>query len=233
MNSPERMEKWRNFKLLAHGINVQPFLREIDANAKLWTADESRQKSVVVQQHTQSILLRVADTLVETADVRDVQETRYSKRAKGFPLIIGFVNEFTARLRGQIGRILIVRLAPHSDVGRHVDQGQYYTERNRYHLVLKSREGSLLSAGDERVLMREGEMWWFDNKKPHDSVNPSNEWRIHVIFDVKADHIEPAEYQRNAKRNSTQSQELEGNMEGNSVQVVPPLVHMPAISLTS
>jgi len=32
--------------------------------------------------------------------------------------------------------------------------------------------------------MREGELWWFDNKQYHEACNESDEWRIHYIFDL-------------------------------------------------
>jgi len=51
------------------------------------------------------------------------------------------------------------------------------------HLVLKSTAGSWLRAGDEEVTMREGELWWFDNKAVHEAWNKGGD-RIHLIFDV-------------------------------------------------
>ncbi|MGK7915145.1 MAG: aspartyl/asparaginyl beta-hydroxylase domain-containing protein [Prochloraceae cyanobacterium] len=32
--------------------------------------------------------------------------------------------------------------------------------------------------------MKPGELWWFDNKKPHEAINEADDWRIHLIFDV-------------------------------------------------
>ena len=66
----------------------------------------------------------------------------------------------------------------------HVDAGEYYRIRDRYHLVLRSALGSPLTAGEETVTMREGELWAFDNKARHEARNPSPEPRVHLIFDV-------------------------------------------------
>jgi aspartyl/asparaginyl beta-hydroxylase (cupin superfamily) len=65
-----------------------------------------------------------------------------------------------------------------------VDGGDYYRIRDRYHLVLVSAIGSPMACGDEEAVMREGELWWFDNKKPHEAFNRSDEGRIHLIFDL-------------------------------------------------
>jgi len=32
--------------------------------------------------------------------------------------------------------------------------------------------------------MKEGDVWWFDNRVPHEAFNDSDEERIHVILDV-------------------------------------------------
>ncbi|MEO0968094.1 MAG: aspartyl/asparaginyl beta-hydroxylase domain-containing protein [Cyanobacteria bacterium J06639_18] len=39
--------------------------------------------------------------------------------------------------------------------------------------------------------MQEGELWWFDNKQPHESFNASEQWRIHLIFDVLPEGVIP------------------------------------------
>ena len=41
-----------------------------------------------------------------------------------------------------------------------------------------------MSSGSEAVVMREGELWTFDNKARHDARNPTDEPRVHLIFDV-------------------------------------------------
>jgi aspartyl/asparaginyl beta-hydroxylase (cupin superfamily) len=33
--------------------------------------------------------------------------------------------------------------------------------------------------------MREGELWWFDNKQEHEARNDSEYDRIHLIFDLE------------------------------------------------
>ncbi len=66
----------------------------------------------------------------------------------------------------------------------HRDAGDYYRVRDRYHLVLRSPLGSFLRAGDQTVLMREGELWVFNNKIRHTAWNPARVPRIHLIFDL-------------------------------------------------
>ena len=72
-----------------------------------------------------------------------------------------------------------MKLKPLGRVYRHFDRGEYYRIRDRYHLVLQSEAGSLLTSGDEQMRMQEGELWWFDNKKFHEAYNLSEQPRIH------------------------------------------------------
>ncbi|MEE4162532.1 MAG: aspartyl/asparaginyl beta-hydroxylase domain-containing protein, partial [Woeseiaceae bacterium] len=63
--------------------------------------------------------------------------------------------------------------------------GEYYARRDRFHLVVDSTGESTLSAGDEEVGMRVGELWWFDNKSIHSASNTSERYRTHLVFDVE------------------------------------------------
>lgn len=86
-------------------------------------------------------------------------------------------------LDGRLERVSLVRLRAQGHVYRHVDDGCYYAIRDRYHVPILSN-GSEMKCGSEGVTMRPGELWWFDNKKCHESRNPSPVPRIHLIFDV-------------------------------------------------
>lgn len=179
-----RQEEKKSFRLIRSGIDVQPFLAELVAGDDLWLADTSRQDKIAVQRHTQTIALRMADSPRQGFDPREVHESRYSRHAGRFPLTLAFVQAFAREVGGALARVMLVRLAPHSSVGRHIDTGAYYACRDRYHLVIRSH-GSVLEAGGEQVTMNAGELWWFDNKQPHEALNASDEWRVHLIFDIE------------------------------------------------
>jgi hypothetical protein len=175
-----------SFRLINQNVDVLPLLAEIEAQANLWTQDTRRQEQIKVQQETQTIPLRRARRPFPqgVTQTRDVHASALTPWAKQFPLILGWIEAFVTDLGGELGRASIVRLAPYGRVHRHIDHGEYYRHRDRYHLILKSSCGSLLIAGEEWARMQPGEVWWFDNKVPHAAYNPSDQWRIHLIFDV-------------------------------------------------
>jgi hypothetical protein len=104
--------------------------------------------------------------------------------SKRFPATISLLRRTADSLGGSLGRAKFALLPPGRKVLPHVDRGDYYRCRDRYHLVLRSAQGSRMRAGGEEVVMHEGELWWFDNKALHSAANPSDEDRIHLIFDV-------------------------------------------------
>lgn len=174
------------FKLLNSGIDVSSMYQEIVANEPSWyIARFKRENTVRVQQETNTIHIR---TLLPHSDINvkteDNHETTWTKLSRKFPLACQFMNDFATSINGTLSRALIVRLKPKGIVYRHIDDGAYYVIRDRYHLVIKSSHGSPLYSADEKVEMQEGELWWFDNHQHHQAENPSNDWRIHYIFDV-------------------------------------------------
>jgi len=179
-------ETGSHFTRISNGIDVGPLLSELDAAPEMWLADTSRQRKVRCQRDTQNIFLRVAKKPLPpgTRNANDVHESRLARSAARFPRALAFCQRIADVQRGELGRATFVALQPRGWVRPHVDAGAYYRVRDRFHLVLKSSGGSPLTAGGETVVMHEGELWAFDNKAEHDARNPSDEPRLHLIFDV-------------------------------------------------
>ncbi|NEQ99881.1 MAG: aspartyl/asparaginyl beta-hydroxylase domain-containing protein, partial [Cyanothece sp. SIO2G6] len=183
----DKAESLQYFRLIHSTVEVQPLLDEIAAHEQLWLHNTSRQDNITVQRETQTIYLRSVKKPFPPGitSSNDVHASRPTNLAEQFPQVMQWVEQFAQAQDGELGRVAIVRLAPHGRVYRHIDQGDYYRVRDRYHLVLHSATGSLLGAGDEWVRLHPGECWWFNNKIPHEAYNESDDWRIHVIFDVQ------------------------------------------------
>jgi len=177
-----------HFGRLMNGIDVAPFLQEIDEKPRNWLVNTKR-KGIGVQQHTDSITLRRAEyNFVPGANnidiMMDVQESVTGQLAGQYPRLMSFLNGFSEQIgKGALSRAMIVRLTPRMQVGRHWDSGYYYLCRDRYHLVLRSTGSDMECAGVRRT-WNVGELWWFNNNLWHSASNGGDDWRIHVIFDV-------------------------------------------------
>ena len=186
MTAAPRPEPLSNIARCAAGLDVRAILAEVGARPELWLRDTSRQRNVRCQRHTQSIYLRAAAKPLPPGakNANDVQACRTLRTAEHLPQTLAFCRDTAAGSGGTLGRAMLVSLMPGSRVYPHVDRGEYYRVRDRYHLVVKSLSGSRLTVGDETAVLREGELWVFNNKIRHAAWNDSREPRVHLIFDV-------------------------------------------------
>ena len=175
-----------HFTRVAEAVDIQPLLAELDAQPDMWLADTSRQRKVRCQRNTLNIFLRAPKKPLPPGakNANDVHESRRMRAAAKFPRTLAFCEGIADEWGAVLGRATLVALLPNSRVYPHIDMGDYYRIRDRLHLVLRSPEGSPLSAEEETVTMREGELWVFNNKVEHWAENPSQEPRVHLIFDV-------------------------------------------------
>lgn len=82
-----------------------------------------------------------------------------------------------------VSRCGFLSLPVGGSVGTHIDIGNYYQTRDRYHISI---QGSYkYHVGDEEILIEPGMLVWFDNKAPHGTENVGDVTRITFVFDVK------------------------------------------------
>ena len=173
------------FRRVESGLDPQPLLDEIAGVEGAWSLNTGRQDKVKSQREAEAIPIRgLVKSKIHGRERRDVHESRFTTISQRFPLVRAFIENFAARQDAEMGRGKIVRLKPGHRVYPHIDRGEYYQHRDRYHLILRSPQGSYLKSGDEEIRMREGELWWFDNKQMHEAMNDGTDHRIHVIFDL-------------------------------------------------
>ena len=174
-----------NFRLIEKKVNVSPLLEEIASVEGAWDLNQGRQSTIKVQREAKAIPIRgLRKSKIAGRKKWDVHESRFTTISQKFPAMRAQLEHWAAELNGELSRAKIVKLEPGHRVYPHIDRGDYYRIRNRYHLVLRSEPGNYLKAGDEQVWMKPGELWWFDNKAEHEAENGSDTARIHFIFDL-------------------------------------------------
>ena len=82
-----------------------------------------------------------------------------------------------------VSRCAFLSLPVGGSVGTHVDVGNYYLTRDRYHLSIQGTYE--YHVGDEKVVITPGMLVWFNNKLPHGTKNLGDDIRITFVFDVK------------------------------------------------
>ena len=180
----------RNFLKIADGVDVVPLMHALSANEDLWNQNALR------TTHPQTPHKQVDDIWLRFNDlgpfkenilaVADEHESICYPAWKSLPQARVIVFDLMRRLEAvRLGRVLITRLAPGNSIDPHEDGGEHAAYYERVHVVLNGLPGSLFHCGDETVIMRTGEAWWFNNALTHSVVNNSADDRIHMIVDYR------------------------------------------------
>jgi len=108
-----------------------------------------------------------------------------SKVFHKYKVVSSFLKWFKETHSAQIARVRYVKIPSGCSITSHVDGGPYYQKHNRFHLVLQG-EYQYTVNGEMREY-KEGEIWWFNNKKMHGTYIHGSKDRIAMIFDCKCD----------------------------------------------
>ena len=171
----------KNFKQLCT-FDYKAVLPEI-VNSPFWNWLQLRSKTVEHNVIDDIILRFNSVQKVQTVDrfYNDLLCVDYFVQ-QYFPITMKIINEiFNDRI---LGRIVIAKLKPHGDIKAHVDEGEYAKAYDRYHLVVTTNDGVLLTSGNETLHLPQGTVWWFNNLDNHDVVNYGHTDRIHIVVDV-------------------------------------------------
>jgi len=150
-------------------------IRKDGTSNVLWNQDFTN-KNKEWFKDTKSLYLIRKDGRVSPAEPLFINTKKFLKQ---------FINDFD----GKLASVVFYKLKGKSGVGKHIDSGEYYEDKDRFHLVIKGRYRYTVNEvhpylGKESVIYNEGELWWFNNKKPHESWNFTREERIILVFDV-------------------------------------------------
>lgn len=196
------------FKRIRSNVPIAPLLNEIASVDDAWAAATGRQDKIAVQREALAIPLRgLRKSQMYGRKRRDVHESRWTTGSAAFPMARAFITDVAAQLDADLSRAKIVCLPAGRKVYPHIDRGEYYRLRGRYHMILKSPAGSWMRAGNEEIRMQEGELWWFDNDQMHEAHNDGDEDRVHIIFDLlpASMRIQAAEATEHARLSMTKA----------------------------
>lgn len=178
-----------NFKFIER-FDVAAALAETEIDDKRWLWDRftARQSTAGSPHHdTRAIVLRGpdVDTIDHDAVFNKIESRDWTPCISTLPAITELCAAVCRRLRvAQLGRVMVVDLAPGGHIDRHHDDGAYAAHYSRFHLVLQSELGNTFTNGDETIHMQPGELWQFNHRAEHEVTNSSAAPRIHLIIDA-------------------------------------------------
>lgn len=174
-----------NFRLFGHFDVTDAALEQ--EHCGLWDYFTARQDAPQsAHRDTRCILLRGPDAPEFTEEVWfNTLESSDTGAVPHLPAVSQLVKAACDRLKVQeLGRVMLVELAPGGHIDRHVDEGAYAAYYSRFHLALQSDPGNLFINGAEQIHMQPGELWQFNPHAEHEVFNRSDRPRIHLIIDA-------------------------------------------------
>jgi hypothetical protein len=188
----------KNFLHIAGNTAVMPLLLALSRAEKsngIWQADTYlRDYAQGPFKDTESVILRFPPRSVhETEEAlkqheagfdqhENVDQPAFALLSEARPLVF----DLMAYVRGErLGRVMINKLRPGGVIFPHADTPVHAEYWDRFHICLQSSPGSNFRCGDETVFMRQGEVWWFNNRIEHEVINHSGDDRIHMIVDIR------------------------------------------------
>ena len=183
-----------SFERLTTDLDVRPLLRSIESQPNLWREITARQDTPgSPHADTQAIFLRGPREQTLRAMFDDVEAIDYPALEK-LPEARELIAACVAKAAGtKLARVIIAPLKPGGRVTPHADEGAYADTYERFHLVLQGDYGNMFHVDEpsdsfywQTVMMRPGELWWFNHKRTHWVENRSMRERIHLIVDMSA-----------------------------------------------
>lgn len=182
----------RHFQQIAQGVDVLPLVLDIYRQPDLWNEHTERTGGAGSFEDTDDIWLRFRDPAELTSREAFAEPfvpvfyPAWYKLPHLRPIVFGLM----ARLEAvQLGGVLITRVPGGAQVKPHDDRGRWHPEHfaTKAYLPLASNDRCYSTCVDERVVMRVGEAWLFDNLKTHSTVNEGETDRVTLIVSMRCE----------------------------------------------
>jgi|HubBroStandDraft_1064217.scaffolds.fasta_scaffold03530_8 hypothetical protein len=183
----------KNFFRLGAGLNMTPLMMELMRQPHLWREDTYlRDYPQGPFKDVETVFLRFPPASVTELErsQKDQHECVWMDGWLHLPAARPLVFALMAQVAGErIGRVMLNKIVPGGRIYPHADTPVHAQYWDRFHYVVSSTPGVLFRCGEETVSMGTGELWWFQNELEHEVVNNSASDRIHLIIDIRCQHL--------------------------------------------
>jgi hypothetical protein len=188
----------QNFRQIAAGIDIAPALAELDAQPELWNSHPERRGSGSPHEGVDDIWLRYRPKAELTEPARYLEPfiPAFYPEWYALPSLRPVVMALMAAMDAvQLGGLLMTRIPAGGQVKPHHDRGSWHAEffnckvyvPLRANLRCVNYSGVVLNNTLERVVMRQGEAWTFDNQVFHSVENKGDTERITLIICLRCE----------------------------------------------
>ena len=172
-----------NIRIIETGIDVSKIKEQLELYSKDWGIQTDMAHADMLDPTTNIVSAKVLQ-LVVGAVTDASQDARDSEICIPTPACGRHTEilKWAWKTFGRFARCAFLALPQGKIVGKHIDVGTYYLNKDRYHLSIQGRYKYMV--GDEEVIVEPGTFLWFNNKLPHGTENIGDCTRITFVIDV-------------------------------------------------
>lgn len=180
--------KW--FAQVDQGIDFSAALAQIDAHPDLWGVDPER-TDFAGSPHYESkdiwLRFRPRRELNGPESFGEPHWAEFYPAWHALPALHPIVFHIMWRMHATyLGGILLTRMPPGSAILPHVDRGWHPEWNNcKVYAILRANEDCINFCADERVIMRPGDLWAFENRVLHGVRNGGDTERVALIVTMR------------------------------------------------
>jgi quercetin dioxygenase-like cupin family protein len=183
----------KNLFRLAAGINLTTLRMQIARQDHLWREDTYlRDYPQGPFEDVETIFVRfppASVTEIERAG-KDGHECVWMDGALHLPAVRPLIFSLLGSVEGErLGRVMLNKIRPGGRIFPHADTPVHAEYWDRFHYVVQSSPGVTFRVGEESTQMQTGEVWWFQNLIEHEVINNSADDRIHLVIDIRCQHL--------------------------------------------
>lgn len=182
-----------NFVRIAQAVDVAPLAMELQCHPELWNQNTARRDAPDSPHAEMSdIWVRFRDP-AEITDSAKHNEPHHSVMYPAWhflpalrPIVFGMMARCQATA---LGGILITRIPPGGQIKPHDDRHAWHARhyRTKLYLPIESNADCTNWCDGETLVMQTGEVWFFDNLKPHSVENRGATDRITLIVSLRCE----------------------------------------------
>lgn len=135
-------------------------------------------------EQTQSIILRYFDDYKNASGDWKNHLKNYPLYEKYKDIIEQSLNTLKQEIEFKEYMCFFARLRPNGVVGTHPDTGGFLETCHRIHIPIITNPDVKYVIEDREYYWEPGKVYEFDNTRLHGVINRSNQWRVHLMFNL-------------------------------------------------
>ena len=181
-----------HFTKIAEEVDIAPLKAELDAHPELWNRHPYRKIADDTPHASMDdiwLRYRPLSELTSTAAYAEPHIPVWYPAADALPAVKPIIYGLMAHVDGEmLCGVLITRIPPGAGIGLHHDAGWHVEYTEKFYVSVQSAPGARFycaAEGPEWIEPKAGEIWLFDNRKPHFVQNDSPIDRITLIVCIR------------------------------------------------